>query len=114
MPVKKAGERNEPSETMTAYHEAAHAVMAWYCSIEVLSVSIEPGEDHLGVTYKKVKPIKMGDSYRALEDNKEEEMMILLAGGLTKRIIESSVDWRTGSEDDRRLAYDLAGSIDHG
>ena len=36
----------------TVYHEAGHAVVAWYCGANIGNVSMEPDQDHgIGAIY---------------------------------------------------------------
>lgn len=65
----------EPAqETLTAYHEAGHAVMALLMGRSVQKVSIIPSKNRLGVC-----TIQKGRA-KQVQDKLEAEMLILLAG----------------------------------
>lgn len=61
-------------KTLTAYHEAGHAVMALLMGRSVQKVSIIPSQNRLGVCKMQKGRVKQ------VQDKLEAEMLILLAG----------------------------------
>ncbi len=95
MPVKFRAEMIDP-KTLTAYHEAGHAVMALLMGRSIQKVSIIPSQNRLGVC-----TIKKGRA-KQVQDKLEAEMLILLAG-------MAAEGRKSGKYNVQGAAQDLAG-----
>ena len=95
----------------TAYHEAGHAVMAWFLNVRVDKVSISPERDSLGhCSHEKIvrgRNPELDDSPRS-RDQKEKEILVALAGGIAQRLFNRRSWRRLHVEEDWRKAEALA------
>lgn len=86
---------SDPARTVTALHEAGHAVAAWRCDRALVQVSIEPNADHLGhvlhvpgmVSEASRVPSDLLLPVRGeLRDIIETDMLIALAGAFAQEL----------------------------
>lgn len=99
----------------TAYHEAGHAIMAWYLNRKIKSVSILKNEDSLGRTNYKGWKAKI-DTNEVSEERArpyiEKAILVGLAGEVAEHIYTGRHNWR-GSSGDYDAALRLAMLLIH-
>lgn len=94
------------ARTMTAYHEAGHAVVAICVGRAIQKVSIIPNKTRLGAC-----EIKKG-RFQPTGDWLEDEVLILLAGVAAEAKFTGRYDWQGADQDMRnvrRLTLSRAG-----
>lgn len=94
------------SRTLTAYHEAGHAVIAIVLGRPIHKISIVPNKTRLGAC-----DIKKG-RFQPSSDWLEDEVLILLAGVVAEARLTGRYDWRGAGQDlrsVRRLTLSRAG-----
>jgi len=103
-PQKKSKKRTEKDNKLCAYHEAGHAVAAFYCehSDPVKHITIIPAGSAGGVTVSVPTEDRMGMS--------RNEMLDMIVRALGGRVAESVVldDISTGASSDIRQATSIA------
>jgi cell division protease FtsH len=103
-PQKKSKKRTEKDNKLCAYHEAGHAVAAFYCehSDPVKHITIIPAGSAGGVTVSVPTEDRMGMS--------RNEMLDMIVRALGGRVAESVVldDISTGASSDIRQATAIA------
>lgn len=100
-------EESRATDTMTAYHEAGHAVIALILGRDVHRVSILPNQTRLGQCDLKKGAVK------ASKDWLETEVLILLAGVAAEGRVSGRYCWDGASRDLRQaraLTESRAGS----
>jgi ATP-dependent Zn protease len=90
-----------PSDEVTAYHEAGHAVMALALGRPVACVSVRPARENLGICEFGKAP------FRPSEDWLEREILISLAGLAAEARHTGDYCWESASRD-HDYAQDLA------
>lgn len=94
------------SRTLTAYHEAGHAVIAILLGRPIQKISIVPNKTRLGAC-----EIKKG-RFQPSSDWLEDEVLILLAGVVAEARLTGRYDWQGAGQDlrsVRRLTLSRAG-----
>jgi hypothetical protein len=114
-----------------AYHEAGHAVMLWLCGVSVKRVTIVPDAESLGHVVHESLSLGRTDAWEhedweefmyrdnlpswtpsvaAIEQNRDIEIMISLAGGIAVRRYKRSGhgDYRCGDQKDQKNARYVA------
>ncbi len=103
-PQKKAKQRREKDNKLVAYHEAGHAVAAFYCptSDPVKHITIIPAGNAGGVTIRVPEEDRLGQTKNEMIDN-----IIVSMGG---RVAEALVleDISTGASQDIQQATKIA------
>ncbi|MBR6603702.1 MAG: ATP-dependent zinc metalloprotease FtsH, partial [Clostridia bacterium] len=103
-PQKKAKKRREKDNKLVAYHEAGHAVAAFYCptSDPVKHITIIPAGNAGGVTIRVPEEDKLGETKNEMIDD-----IIVCMGG---RVAEALVleDISTGASQDIQQATKIA------
>jgi len=103
--------RTDKQLKATAYHEAGHAVFAWYKGIKIKKVTIIPDADSVGhVHHAKVikgRSPKLDNSPRQRQ-RMETLIMISLAGPLAQRIWNPQTCRTYQCRDDHQTAVDVA------
>jgi hypothetical protein len=95
----------------TAYHQAAHAVMAWKLGVAVKRVTIVPSKDakghcyHAQVVRGECAEVDSSDRGRM---EREQHIMIALAGPVAQRIYNPRGYRRGHGRGDQAIAADLA------
>ena len=106
-PQKKAKQRREKDNKLVAYHEAGHAVAAYYCptSDPVKHITIIPAGSAGGVTIRVPEEDKLGRTKNEMIDD-----IIVCMGG---RVAEALVleDISTGASQDIQQATKIARSM---
>ena len=93
----------------TAYHEAGHAVMAYFLYIRVKKVSVVPGKDYLGfMLHEKVVRGLAPDVDMSLRnfDRMEKLARISLAGHIAQKI--HAPRSHSGTSSDHQIVADMA------
>lgn len=92
-------------DTITAYHEAGHAIMAMSCGFRVNGLSIEPSD--IGMGYVS------WETPQNLTEHSRRCSVLVLASGMAADFIQwekwgqgTPSDASLGHSDDRRQAYD--------
>ncbi|MFB3901922.1 MAG: hypothetical protein ACE15E_00575 [Acidobacteriota bacterium] len=95
-----------------AYHEAGHAVMAWWHGLAIRKATIVPHKDYLGsVThFKKLLPTDETDLRPSQRDLLERRIMVLLSGPEAERKFRGHYSHK-GSGHDRHYAFDHLASL---
>ena len=100
--------RHTKYDALVAHHEAGHAVLAIVFGRRVQRVTIEPGEGHEGFSKSTLGfGHAVGwDTSPRMRRRVEEQIRILLAGGIAqRRMAPRSSKW--AESDDRHRAVDL-------
>lgn len=93
----------------TAYHEAGHAVAAFFFGFHIKSATVLAADDYLGRVDSRPKgKLDFGSNTPAMRIKAEKFIIVTLAGDIAQRRFNprSSRTWQTTS--DRALAADLA------
>lgn len=93
----------------TAYHEAGHAVAAFFFGFRIKSATVLAADDYLGrVDCQPKGRLDLGSNTPAMRIKAEKFIIVTLAGDISQRRFNprSSRKWQTTS--DRALAADLA------
>jgi hypothetical protein len=96
----------------TAYHEAGHAVAALQLGLSVKAVTIEPAEDHLGLTtFKKLRGLTDASIYAMpprVRYRFEAAAVTALAGDIAERLV---LKRPSGGGSDRNIVYGYVLSV---
>lgn len=100
------------NRTTTAYHEAGHAVVAFFSGFRIEYATILPGDGFSGMM--KARPqgrFSLDSATPAMRQKTENWILITLAGDIAQRkhAPRSSRQWHTTA--DRQAATDLALSV---
>jgi ATP-dependent Zn protease len=87
------------SRTITAYHEAGHAVIAISVGRPIHKVSIIPNKTRLGAC-----EVKKG-RFQPSSDWLEDEILILFAGVAAEAKLTGKYDWRGAGQDLRNIRH---------
>ena len=85
------------SRTMTAYHEAGHAIIAIVLGRPIQKISIIPNKTRLGAC-----EIKKG-RFQPSDDWLEDEVLILMAGVAAEAKLTGRYDWQGAGQDMRNV-----------
>jgi len=89
------------ADSLTAVHEAGHAVMAELCGRQVTEVEIVGDREHSGMVHSLALPPDPADG-AALEGDREDverQLKIILAGTVAEAMVSGREDWDETSED---------------
>lgn len=102
------------NQTLTAYHEAAHGLLAFLNKVRIVKISIVPNElaGSLGYLISSNKLIDPGATTSINRDRLEHFIMITLAGGAAEKIYDSSCNM-SGSAVDFQIADQLLKDLTH-
>lgn len=103
------------NQTLTAYHEAGHGLLAFLNKVRIVKISIVPNElaGSLGYLISSNKLIDAGAMTTTNKDRLEHFIMITLAGCAAEKIFDSSCDI-SGSAVDFQIADQLLKDLTHG
>lgn len=90
------------TERLVAYHEAGHAVAAFYLGLRVREVSIVPDADGLGYVFWKPMPSSFRPDVEVtpkVRDRIEREAIATLAGPCAEEKAGGNDAWRTSGSD---------------
>lgn len=106
-PEKKSRIINEKEKKLTAYHEAGHAVVTYYCPTQdpVHQISIIPRGMAGGYTMS----LPEQDSNYVLKTKMQEELIVLLGGRVAESVVLDDIS--TGASNDIERATDIARSM---
>jgi ATP-dependent Zn protease len=99
-------------DTTTAYHEAGHAVVAFFMRHRIEFATIKPTAEYQGLVKSKPRgKLDLDSATPAMRIKLEDVLIMLLAGDIAQRRFapRSSRNWQT--TEDRQTAADLALSI---
>ena len=103
-PQKKAKQRREKDNKLCAYHEAGHAVAAYYCptSDPVKHITIIPAGNAGGVTIRVPEEDKMGRTKNEMID----DIIVSLGGRVAEALVLEDIS--TGASSDIQQATKIA------
>ena len=88
-------------DTLTAFHEAGHAVMAELCGRQVTEVEIVGDREHSGMVHSLAFPPDRADGALPEDEIEDVELQlkIILSGTVAESIVSGREDWDETSED---------------
>lgn len=103
-PQKKAKQRREKDNKLCAYHEAGHAVAAYYCktSDPVKHITIIPAGNAGGVTIRVPEEDKLGRTKNEMID----DIIVCLGGRVAEQLVLDDIS--TGASGDIQQATKIA------
>ena len=109
------GKPKHTARERTAYHEAGHAVMAFYLHRRIVTVTIVADEEQgsLGhVRYGQLPPTFDPDVDTSIKTERliQREVLLCVAGNTAEWLLTGRNNW-TGASDDRHKAVQIAGYL---